>query len=114
MPKRTIEVVEDSLDGKPLDSSVEPLRLTVDRKTWELWLSDSNRQKVLDQVAKWTLNEDPLSVTEFSKLRKTKPAAKSDPQQLAAIREWANAHGHDVAPKGRIAQAIVDEYHAAH
>ncbi len=35
-------------------------------------------------------------------------------EQLAAIRTWAAANGHTVAPLGRIPQTVVDAYAAAH
>lgn len=34
--------------------------------------------------------------------------------ELAQIREWLVANGHSPAPKGRISQAHMDLYHAAH
>ncbi|BBZ54295.1 MULTISPECIES: histone-like nucleoid-structuring protein Lsr2 [Mycolicibacterium] len=44
-----------------------------------------------------------------------KKAAKgaSANEQLAAIREWAQASGYDVAARGRIKAEIVEAYHAA-
>jgi hypothetical protein len=39
----------------------------------------------------------------------------ADRERLKAIREWARANGHpDLADRGRIPQAIVAEYDAAH
>ena len=38
-------------------------------------------------------------------------SAKAD---LAAIREWANANGHKVSDRGRIAADVQTAYHAAH
>ncbi|WP_442781438.1 Lsr2 family DNA-binding protein [Curtobacterium sp. 260] len=34
--------------------------------------------------------------------------------ELAKIREWANANGHEVSSRGRINQAVRDAYDAAH
>ncbi|TCU42672.1 Lsr2 protein [Curtobacterium sp. PhB146] len=39
---------------------------------------------------------------------------RSNPDELAKIREWAAANGHDVAPRGRTSQAVKDAYNAAH
>lgn len=39
----------------------------------------------------------------------------ADRERLKAIREWARKNGHpDLGDRGRIPQAIVDEYEAAH
>jgi hypothetical protein len=59
--------------------------------------------------------------------RKAKPAAKGatrrttsapaatgrSKEELSAIRTWAQANGHAVADRGRIAQAVQDAYDAA-
>ncbi len=43
------------------------------------------------------------------------PRSGSDPERLRAIREWARSHGHpDVKSRGRIPQAIIEDYEAAH
>ncbi|WP_410374707.1 histone-like nucleoid-structuring protein Lsr2 [Curtobacterium flaccumfaciens] len=39
---------------------------------------------------------------------------RGNSEQLAKIREWANANGHDVSSRGRISQAVRDAYDAAH
>jgi len=46
-----------------------------------------------------------------------KPAAKTvraDKEQTAAIREWANRNGHNVASRGRISASVVEAFDAAH
>jgi hypothetical protein len=41
--------------------------------------------------------------------------APSDRERLKAIREWARANGHpDLSSRGRIPQAVVEQYDAAH
>ncbi len=40
--------------------------------------------------------------------------AAADRERLQAIREWARSQGYDVKSRGRIPQAIVEEYEAAH
>lgn len=39
---------------------------------------------------------------------------RSNPDELAKIRDWANANGHEVSTRGRISQAVRDAYDAAH
>jgi hypothetical protein len=47
--------------------------------------------------------------------RTTRPKAGPEhTAQLAAIRTWATANGHQVAPLGRIPRHIVDAYDQAH
>ncbi|MDF2510101.1 MAG: Lsr2 family protein, partial [Microbacterium sp.] len=51
--------------------------------------------------------------------RSGRPTAGSAPkrgnsEELAKIREWANANGYEVSSRGRISQAVRDAYDAAH
>ncbi|MFJ3321074.1 MULTISPECIES: Lsr2 family protein [unclassified Curtobacterium] len=39
---------------------------------------------------------------------------RGNSEDLARIREWANANGHEVSSRGRISQAVRDAYDAAH
>jgi hypothetical protein len=39
---------------------------------------------------------------------------RGNSEELAKIREWANADGHAVSSRGRISQAVRDAYNAAH
>ena len=47
MRVRTVQVVEDSIDGKPLPEDTQPLMISLGRRSWQLFLSDANREKVL-------------------------------------------------------------------
>ena len=40
-------------------------------------------------------------------------ASGADRQQLAKIREWARANGHQVSDRGHISAAVQEAYHAA-
>lgn len=115
MPARPVLQVTDSLDGKPLPEDTEPLTISVGRKSWKLYLSDASRQKVMKQIDDWTKDEEEETAEAFKTTRKTGPAkSHSDPAQLAAIREWAAANGHEVSPRGRIAKDVQEAYQAAH
>ncbi|WP_420367231.1 Lsr2 family DNA-binding protein [Curtobacterium sp. L1-20] len=41
-------------------------------------------------------------------------AKRGNSDELAKIREWANANGHEVSSRGRTSQAVRDAYDAAH
>ena len=38
---RTVQVVEDSIDGKPLPEDTQPLMIGLDRGSWQLLLSEA-------------------------------------------------------------------------
>lgn len=41
-------------------------------------------------------------------------AARTDPEQLRVVREWASANGYVVSPRGRISGAVMEAFSAAH
>jgi hypothetical protein len=43
-----------------------------------------------------------------------KQQARIDKAQLDHMRDWLRSHGETVSPYGRIAQPLLDKYHAAH
>lgn len=47
------------------------------------------------------------------RIRASRSANRRPAQESQAIREWAAANGHEVAPKGRIPQAVLTAYTAA-
>lgn len=47
MPVPTVQVVEDSINGGPLPEDIEPLTISLGRRSWQLFLSDANREKIL-------------------------------------------------------------------
>ncbi|WXF91339.1 histone-like nucleoid-structuring protein Lsr2 [Curtobacterium flaccumfaciens pv. flaccumfaciens] len=50
----------------------------------------------------------------YCALRGGTTAKRGNSDELAKIREWANANGHEVSSRGRISQAVRDAYDAAH
>jgi len=46
LAERTVQVVEDSINGKPLPEDIQPLTISLDRRSWRLSLLDANRDKV--------------------------------------------------------------------
>jgi hypothetical protein len=45
---------------------------------------------------------------------RTSSAGRTNPDELAKIREWAAANDHEVAASGHFSQAVHDAYTAAH
>ena len=112
MAKETVIKLIDDVDG---GVAHETLHLALDRQTVELDLSSKNA-KVLRTVLQPYLNAGspvtPPPAAEAKRPEVSPAPRRSD--ESARIREWAEAQGYQVAPKGRIKQNYVDEYHAAH
>lgn len=107
MPKMT--VLADDLDGKPLPDDTTPIRLSLGRKSWDLYLSDANQKKLYDALNKFTDNAEVVG----TQVSIVKP--KTNPEQLKEIREWARGNGWpDLKDRGRIPEKAMDAYKAAH
>jgi hypothetical protein len=118
-------VVTDDLTGETLtDSEVETVSFAVDGITYEIDLSPTNASSLRNDIAMWIEHARPTTTARPSKNRQGPGNGKgpgngagritADRERSVAIREWANAHGHTVSDRGRIAAAVVAAYDAAH
>ena len=112
MASRTTVTLVDDLDGS--SEGVRTVIISLDRQTVELDLSEANYAKVRDFLTPY-LDAGRKTSDRLSSTRRTsRPAAGDKPEDNQAIREWAQANGHEVNARGRIKKEIVDAYQAAH
>lgn len=106
MPKQTIVQLLDDLDGKPLDESTEPVQLTYDGITYNLYLSDVNEKKLADFIGKYTEGAEEVRTPVARAAGGL--GAKSDAQEKVEaaghtfheVKEWALAKGTFKTAKG--------------
>lgn len=79
--------------------------------TYELDLSNEEATELTEMMEKYTAAGRKVSRTAGT--RTSAPAAKSDKEYLARIREWAVANGREVNSRGRIKQELKDAYEAS-
>jgi hypothetical protein len=105
--KETYTRLIDDLDG---GEAAETVAFALDGYTYEIDLSAKNAAKLRNALATYIENGSRVSSRAASR---GGPARRSqaDRDQNQAIREWAERKGYEVAPRGRIKQAIVDLYH---
>lgn len=103
----------DDLDGTPVDEDGGTVRFSFDGVNYEIDLSTKNAEKFEKALAPYIEAGRKVRGGAASPAGSSSPAKKSDPQRLKAIREWANANGHEVSSRGRIPQEVVDAYDAA-
>lgn len=111
MAKKTITITEfvDDLDGSTLDSkSAETVEFAIDGTTYEIDLSKANA----DQLRKDFYKYVKVATKKGRGTRKASGSGRT-PDQLDAIRTWANANGHEVAARGRIKSTIIEAYDKA-
>lgn len=120
-------VLLDDYDGKELPDETSPVRLSLGRTTYSLYLSEANHGKLLEALNPF-LEGAETTDTHVSAVRASRAAspstAKADKERLKAIREWAienrieykNAQGETktLGERGRIPSEVIEAYDAAH
>ena len=105
-------------NGEEENPAAETVTISYSAGTWELDLSDGHLK---DLEQDWT--RFGRKVTGSAAVRTTrvprKPVVRksviaSGREQNQAVRDWATSQGIDVAPRGRIPSAVVEQYENAH
>ncbi|TDX74857.1 Lsr2 protein [Rathayibacter sp. PhB151] len=103
----------DDLDGSPIDGDGGTVAFSVDGANYEIDLSEKNTAELRRVLEKYVAAG--RRVRGGTNTPATPSArAKSNPERLKAIREWATENGHEVSPRGRIAAPVQEAYDAAH
>ena len=111
--KVTTHLVDDLTGDTIEDGKGRTVTFGFDGAHYEIDLTDDNvdalREALSDYIAA------ARKVTGRSGRTSTGTAPKrGNSEELAKIREWAAANGHEVSSRGRISQAVRDAYDAAH
>lgn len=106
----------DDIDGTPIDSGDGgTVRFSIDGANYEIDLGPDNIAELHSALEKFVssarrVGSRPAAAASAA----SASASKSDPKQLKAVREWANANGHQVSDRGRIPAEVQAAYQAAH
>jgi hypothetical protein len=109
--KETVTRLIDDLDGSEAQETVS---FGLDGNVYEIDLSAKNAKKLRAELASYVDRGTRVSgraVAAVLRSSRGRGTAAADRQQNQAIREWAVRKGMAVAPRGRIKQEIVDQYH---
>lgn len=110
MGKRTIVEVFDDLDGSAIENDSPTIRFAVDGRGYEIDLSRTNADAFHAALEPYI--KAARQVSTASARRGATGRARA--RDLAAVREWARANGHDVSERGRVPAAVLSAYDAAH
>ncbi|MHC2187255.1 Lsr2 dimerization domain-containing protein [Rathayibacter agropyri] len=103
----------DDIDGTPIESGDGgTVRFGIEGTNYEIDLGPKNITELHSALEKFVSNGRRLGARSGA-AGTTGPAPKSDPKQLKAIREWANANGYQVSDRGRIPAEVQAAYQAA-
>jgi nucleoid-associated protein Lsr2 len=110
--KHQIIKLIDDLDGT---EAQETVKFGLDGRDYEIDLSNKNAVKLRNLMAPYLEKGAKIdarrAVTVGGRTARGRGGAATEREQNKAIREWAVRKGIPVAPRGRIKQEIVDQYH---
>ncbi|MCD0444229.1 Lsr2 family protein [Glycomyces sp. A-F 0318] len=117
MARKTQVVLIDDIDGGKAEETV---KFALDGQAYEIDLSAAHAKELRTVLEKFQEAGTRLGRYSLGGARGPVRAASAasrrpsvDREQNKAIREWAERNGKQVSPRGRIPQAIIEEYHAA-
>jgi hypothetical protein len=110
MAKRIVVANSDDIDGSP---AVETVHFGLDGVTYEIDLSTSHAATLRSVFELYRAAGRRVGGVRERPAHRSRPGTtRTDPAQLAAIREWARRHGLHVSERGRVPQSVIDQYNA--
>ena len=97
----------DDLDGSVASATVA---FSLDRKQYQLDLSDENAKNLRDALAPFVASARRKGGGRRSSGPKMTQTSATDRDRNSAIREWAREHGHTVSDRGRIPRPVLEAY----
>lgn len=112
MAKETITKLIDDLDG---GEAHETVKFGLDGHSYEIDLSTKNAEKLRKALGPYVDRGTRITGRSVSfgarSAGRVRGGAVAEREQNKAIRSWAQRKGLSVAPRGRIKQEIVEQYH---
>lgn len=110
MARKVQIILIDDLDG---DKAEETISFALDGSSYEIDLSSANAARLRDSLAPFVEAARRVPARGRRTARGASRPALSR-ERSAEIRAWARAQGKEINERGRIPQAILDEYRAVH
>jgi hypothetical protein len=110
--KVTTHLIDDLTGDTIAEDTGKTVQFSFDGGYYEIDLTDDNADALREAFSDYVAAA--RKVTGRGGRGSSSSKSRTNPDELAKIREWAAANGHDVAPRGRISQAVRDAYDAAH
>ena len=113
MAREVIEKLVDDLDG---GEATESVAFALDGTSFVIDLSKKNAaafRKLFDRYVKAGRRSSPVGGRRRKAAASTNGSKQKRGFDIAELREWAGAHDVTVPARGRIPQAVVDQYKQA-
>lgn len=99
MARQTVVQVLDDIDGTANASEVS---FSFDGVDYTIDLAKKNRAAMEKALRPY--------LASATKVSRRSPRRKNATPDLTKVRQWAKEQGIDVAPRGRVAQSVIDQY----
>ena len=111
--KKQITQLVDDLDGSIIENGGTTVRFALEGRQYEIDLSASNAERLRSALAPFISAGRAASGGTRSTSGSRRPSRNAS-GELAAIRTWAQSHGHKVGDRGRISAEVREAYERAH
>ncbi|HEY0249592.1 MAG TPA: Lsr2 family protein [Gryllotalpicola sp.] len=118
--KKVIEQLVDDLTGDVIaDGAGETIFFAFDGRSYEIDLSEKNAAEFREALKPYAeAGRRTSALTTPRPVARTRPRGASSASHwsagYAAVREWAQANGIEVSPRGRVADSVMTAYEEAH
>jgi len=113
--KVTVQLVDDLDDSPIADGAGRTVEFSFDGSSYEIDLSNDNVDAFREALSDYIAAARKVGARRGGGGGSAKAAPKrGNSAELAKIREWAQANGHQVSSRGRISSAVQEAYAAAH
>jgi hypothetical protein len=110
LARTTIVQLTDDIDGS---QAAETVRFAVDGRTYEIDLSTKHAESLRHSLAQFVAAARRAGRVEPSSRRGQGRPGRPPGADSSAVRAWAAENGVPVSPRGRVPQAVVDQYTSA-
>ena len=112
MAQKYISIKTSDLSGVELAGGAgDTLTFSVGRNSYVIDLTDDEVGAFYDALKPYT---DAARKGDGAPATARRPRSSAPKQDLSAVREWANANGHQVSSRGRIPVTVMSAYEDAH
>lgn len=114
MARRIVHQLVDDIDGSVLEvGEGETVHFSLGGISYEIDLTTENAEELRSALEPYISAARRSSAGTAARGGSARKRTSRNPE-TAAIREWANAHGHTVSERGRIPAPVLEAYRAAH
>ena len=111
MARQEIVLFKDDLDGSEKD--VRTVKFEFEGSSYEIDLGPKNQTKLRKVLTPFIEAGSKVSTRAGGRGRPVaagRSSAAAQKEFNTRVREWAAANGHDVKPRGRVPQTVIDAY----